>query len=136
MLKTTSGEQTRYRALTRPFSQSEAEYAEMGVACETRREGGREGGESPVLFVSSKLPPHQRLLQAQHMRECHTEMAYDDDDDAAARSMSVDCSITSSRSSDPGEEGGLLCILKQVVACIKLQNCLSVFQYSCKLLAA
>ena len=28
-------EQTRYRALTRPFSQSEAEYAEMGVACET-----------------------------------------------------------------------------------------------------
>ena len=35
MLKTTSGEQTRYRALTRPFSLSEAEYAEMGVACET-----------------------------------------------------------------------------------------------------
>ena len=28
-------EQTRYRALTRPFSLSEAEYAEMGVACET-----------------------------------------------------------------------------------------------------
>ena len=38
MLKTTSGEQTRYRALTRPFSLSEAEYAEMGVACETRVE--------------------------------------------------------------------------------------------------
>ena len=56
------------------------------------------------------------------MRECHTEMADDDDaDDAAARSMSVDCSITSSRSSDPGEEGGLLCILKQIllVACYK-----------------
>ena len=35
MLKTTSGEQTQYRALTRPFSLSEAEYAEMGVACET-----------------------------------------------------------------------------------------------------
>ena len=29
-------EQTPYRALTRPFSLSEAEYAEMGVACETR----------------------------------------------------------------------------------------------------
>ena len=42
----------------------------------------------------------------------------DDDDDAAARSMSVDCSITSSRSSDPGEEGGLLCISK-IVACNK-----------------
>ena len=28
-------EQTPYRALTRPFSLSEAEYAEVGVACET-----------------------------------------------------------------------------------------------------
>ena len=34
-------EQTRYRALTRPYSLSEAEYAEMGVACETMGRWGR-----------------------------------------------------------------------------------------------